>query len=285
VVVLLPALGVIAAIILLWGRGVGPVDLGLLVGMYTATMLGVGVGLHRYFAHHSFQTNRPVRLLLAVLGSMAAQGPIYYWVAIHRSHHAHSDRVGDPHSPNFGYGEGVRELLRGFWHSHIGWMFSHEVVDWPRYITDLLRDRDLFTINRLYFAWVFLGLLIPTVLGGVLSGSLIGALTGFVWGGLARTFLVHHATWSLGSISHLYGRSPFPTRDQSTNNFWTALPTFGESWHNNHHAFPSSAYHGLKWWQIDLNAYVIRGMVLLGLAWSVKAPTDRMIREALKNRS
>jgi stearoyl-CoA desaturase (delta-9 desaturase) len=280
VVILLPVLGFGAALVLLWGHGVGPVDLGLLAGMYTLTMLGVGVGLHRHFAHASFQTSRPLRALLAILGSMAAQGPLFYWVAVHRRHHAHSDEAGDPHSPNFGYGPGVRGLFLGLWHAHIGWMFTHDHADWPRYAVDLLRDSTLLAINRLYFAWILLGLAIPSVLGGVLTGTGMGVLTGFLWGGLVRVFLVHHASWSLGSISHVFGSSPFPTRDWSTNNAWTALPTFGESWHNNHHAFPYSALHGLAWWQVDVNGLVIRTLAALGLAWNVKFPSAQAIRQA-----
>jgi stearoyl-CoA desaturase (delta-9 desaturase) len=163
-------------------------------------------------------------------------------------------------------------------------MFKFETCNLNRYIADLLRDRLLFAINRLYLAWVLLGLAIPAVLGGLLTGTWMGSLTGFLWGGLARIFLVHHAAWSLVSISHLFGSSPYSTRDHSTNNIWTSLPTFGESWHNNHHAFPYSAYHGLSWWQIDLNGLCIRVLSVLGLAWDVKIPTPRMISDAL-NRS
>jgi stearoyl-CoA desaturase (delta-9 desaturase) len=283
VVVLLPVAGLVAALALLWGRGIGPAELGLLVGMYTLTMLGVGVGLHRYFAHGSFRTSRALRALLAILGSMAAQGPPFYWVAVHRRHHSHSDRPGDPHSPNLGHGEGVLGLLRGLWHAHIGWMFSHDNADWPRYTADLVRDPDLLVINRLYFAWVLLGLAIPAALGGMLAGSWAGAFHGFLWGGLVRVFFVHHASWSLGSISHVFGSSPFPTRDGSTNNAWTALPTFGESWHNNHHAFPSSAFHGLAWWQVDVNGLVIRALAALGLVWDVKAPSPYAILKAQRS--
>jgi stearoyl-CoA desaturase (delta-9 desaturase) len=211
---------------------------------------------------------------------MAAQGPLYYWVAIHRRHHAHNDEPGDPHSPHLDQPGGMRGLASGFWHSHIGWMFSHDATNWPRYIHDLLRDRMLFTISRLYFFWVFLGLLIPTAIGGLLTESWQGALTGFLWGGLVRIFLVHHAAWSLGSVSHLFGYQEFDTKDHSTIYWVTALPTFGESWHNNHHAFPYSATHGLRWWQFDVNATFIRCLSLCGLVWGVKKPTPDAVARA-----
>ena len=279
-VVVLPFLGALVATWLVIQGRVHRLDIGLLVGMYTITMLGVGVGLHRHFSHGSFKTSRTLQTLLAVLGSMSAQGPLYFWVSIHRRHHAHSDAPGDPHSPNLGFGEGMRESLRGLWHSHTGWMFDDEMADWVRYVPDLLRDRWLFRINRLYFVWVLLGLAIPAILGGLLSRSWAGFSTGFLWGGLVRIFLVHHVSWSLGSISHMFGTSPFPTRDHSTNNIWTALPTFGESWHNNHHAFPYSAFHGLRWWQIDINGLTILALTRVGLAWDIKFPSERKILEA-----
>lgn len=285
VVVILPMLGVLVAIGLIMQGRVSFLDLGLLIGMYTFTMLGVGVGLHRYFSHGSFKTSQPLRTLLAVLGSMAAQGPVYFWVSIHRRHHAHSDAPGDPHSPNLGFGEGMRESVRGLWHAHTGWMFDDEMADWVRYVPDLLRDRRLFQINQLYFTWVLLGLAIPAILGGVITRSWAGFASGFLWGGLVRIFLVHHASWSLGSISHMFGTSPFPTRDHSTNNIWTAVPTFGESWHNNHHAFPYSAFHGLRWWQIDINGLTILALARASLAWDLKTPSERNILEASSRRS
>jgi len=279
VVVVTPFLGFIAAILLLWGHLIGGVELGILVGMYALTTIGIGVGFHRLFSHQSFQTNTAVGAMLAILGSMAAQGPVLFWAAIHRRHHAYSDRPGDPHSPHF-HGEGILGMFRGLWHAHTGWLFVHEITDWSHWIPDLLRDRVLFKINQLYFVWVFVGLLIPAILGGVLTGTWMGAFYGLLWGGLVRIFLLHHATWSVNSITHFYGGRPFCTRDESRNNLFVALVAFGEGWHNNHHAFPNSAKHGLKWWQIDINAWVIRTLEMLGLAWDVKVPTARMMREA-----
>jgi stearoyl-CoA desaturase (delta-9 desaturase) len=279
-VVTLPLLGLLAATVLLWGRGVGPVDVGLLAVMYFVTSIGIGIGYHRLISHGAFRTARPVRAVLVVFGSMAAQGPVFFWAAIHRRHHAHSDRPGDPHSPHLDRGEGISGLLRGLWHAHTGWLFNHEVTDLGRYCPDLFRDRALYRINRLYFVWVLLGLAIPAALGLALTGSWWGAVTGFVWGGLVRVFFVHHVTWAVNSICHVYGTTPFRSRDESRNNAWLALPSFGESWHNNHHAFPSSAFHGLIWWEIDLNSWIIRGLAAAGLAWDLKAPTGRMIQEA-----
>jgi len=279
--VVLPFLGFLVSVVLLWQRAFGPVDLFLLVLFYALTTLGVGVGFHRLYAHRGFQTSTPVRVILAVLGSMAAEGPILFWVAVHRRHHTYSDRQGDPHSPHL-HGEGAWNALRGFWHSHSGWMFRPELTGWAYYVPDLLRDRLLFQINRLYFLWLSLSLLLPTVLGGLLTFSWRGALLGFVWGGLVRIFLVHHTTWSINSICHIYGSRPFRNRDLSSNNFWMALLSFGEGWHNNHHAFPTSVMHGLKWWQIDISGYVIQMLRGTGLAWDVKIPSSKMIAEARK---
>jgi stearoyl-CoA desaturase (delta-9 desaturase) len=282
-VVITPFLGFIAAIVLFWDYALGPVALGLLISMYAATIIGIGVGFHRLFSHRAFKTNGVVRVILAILGSMAAQGPVLFWAATHRRHHAYSDQPGDPHSPHL-HGDGISGLFRGLWHAHTGWLFVHEVTDWTHYIPDLLRDTILFKVNQLYFVWVFLGLLIPTILGGILTGTWVGAFQGFLWGGLVRTFLVHHITWSVNSITHVCGTRPFHSRDQSRNNILIALLAFGEGWHNNHHAFPSSARHGLEWWQIDWNGCVIRILEMIGLAWDVKVPTAHTLAESRRSR-
>jgi stearoyl-CoA desaturase (Delta-9 desaturase) len=280
-VVIIPFLGLVAAIALLWGLGIGWLELGLLAGMYTVGIVGIGVGFHRHFSHGSFQTTPVIRWTLAVMGSMAGQGPVLYWAAIHRRHHSCSDQPGDPHSPHL-HNAGVGGWLRGFWHSHTGWLFHHEITDWGRYIIDLLRDPVLFRINRLYFVWVFLGLLIPAAIGGAVTGTWMGAFLGFLWGGLVRICLGHHTTWSVNSLCHLFGSRPYRSNDESRNNFLIALPAFGEGWHNNHHAFPYSAYHGLEWYQIDWNGLCIRVLKLLGLAWNVKVPSARALEEARK---
>ncbi|HEX3657993.1 MAG TPA: acyl-CoA desaturase [Pirellulales bacterium] len=269
VMVIAPVLGVVLAIIMLWGRGVDGLDVMLLVGMYVATVLGVEVGLHRHFSHRAFQTFPWMRAGLGVFGSMAAQGPVLFWASVHRRHHAYSDREGDPHSPR-AQGAGWRGRLRGLWHGHLGWLFQFEVTDLAAYAPDLLRDRLVFNLSYLYPIWVLLGLLLPAVLGGVISGSWVGAATGCLWGGLVRVFLVHHATWSVNSLCHTFGSRPFRTRDQSTNNPWLMLSSLGGSWHNNHHAFPHAALNSLRWWQLDPSGWLIQLLRAVGLVWDVR---------------
>ena len=278
-VVVIPFLGFVVAMILAWKYGINRVEVGILISMYTAIMIGVTVGFHRYFAHRAFQAHRVLRIILAILGSMAAQGPILFWVASHRRHHTYSDQPGDPHSPHL-YGKGIGNLFRGLWHAHIGWMFSDKIANSLYYAPDLLRDPTLFRINQRYFVWVSLGLVIPAVLGGILMGTWTGIFQGFLWGGLVRIFLVNQACWAVGSIGHTFGSRPFNTHDYSANNFWVALIAFGEGLQNNHHAFPSSAKHGLRWWEPDLSAWILRILEMVGLAWDVKIPTPRMIAEA-----
>jgi len=274
--VLAPFVGLVVAVTFLWGRGVTWVEVSLLLGMYTLCGLGVTVGYHRLFTHRSFETFRPIKLLLAVFGSMSVQGPLLRWVAIHRRHHQHSDRPDDPHSPHH-YGAGVRAVIAGFWHAHVGWIFAKDYPSLSRYVRDLQTDRLLRAISRSFGIWVFLGLLIPTVLGGLLTGTWTGALLGFLWGGLARIFFGHHITWSINSICHLWGRRPFQGDDESRNNLVFGILAFGEGWHNNHHAFPNSARHGLRWWEIDLSYLVIYALKLLRLAWRVRVPTSQAL--------
>jgi len=271
IAVLVPFLGLVAAITLLWGRGVSWVELSLLLGMYVLTGLGITVGYHRLFTHRSFETHAVVKFILAALGSMAFQGPLLDWVALHRLHHQHSDAPGDPHTPNH-QGRGFLGLLRGFWHAHLGWFLTLGPHNLSRYVQDLRQSRAVRVASALFPLWVALGLLIPAGLGGLLTGTWMGALFGLVWGGLARICLVHHVTWSVNSVCHLWGGRPFPGADHSRNNFVFGVLAFGEGWHNNHHAFPTSARHGLWWWQIDMSYWVIRGLALVGLAWKVKLP-------------
>jgi stearoyl-CoA desaturase (Delta-9 desaturase) len=275
-VVVVPFAGLVAAAALLWGWGFSWVELGLLLGMYLLTGLGITVGFHRLFAHRSLQTGRVLRFALAALGSMAAQGPLLRWVALHRRHHQHSDRPGDPHSPH-DHGRGLLGLLRGLWHAHLGWVFQPDPPNLARYAEDLRRDGVARLASALFLGWVALGLLLPALLGGLLTGTWAGALLGLLWGGLARIFLVHHVTWSVNSVCHLWGRQPFPGRDQSRNNLLFGILALGEGWHNNHHAFPTSARHGLRWWQFDLSYYVIRALALLGLAWEVRVPARQLV--------
>jgi stearoyl-CoA desaturase (delta-9 desaturase) len=274
--VVVPFLGLIAAVSLAWGRGLSWVEVSLLLGMYAAAGLGVTLGYHRLFTHRSFETVWPVKFILAVLGSMSVQGPLLRWVAVHRRHHEHSDGVEDPHSPH-GSGGGVRGVIVGFFHAHIGWMFTPHYPNLHRYVRDLQADKLVRRVSRLWPLWAALGLLIPAVLGGLLTATWTGALLGLVWGGLVRIFLGHHVTWSINSVCHLWGRRPFKGRDESRNNLMFGILALGEGWHNNHHAFPSSARHGLRWWELDLSYLVIYVLKLLGLAWRVRVPTSMAI--------
>jgi stearoyl-CoA desaturase (delta-9 desaturase) len=274
--VVLPLAGFLAAIILLWGYGFGWLYGGLLLAMYIITGIGITVGYHRYFTHRSFQTPRIIQAMLAISGSMALEGPVLKWVAMHRRHHQHSDRDGDPHSPHE-HGDGVRGVLLGMWHAHVGWIFKANPRNLLRYIPDLSGDRLVRAMSRLWVLWAVLGALIPAVLGGLITMTWTGALLGFLWGGLARIFLVHHVTWSVNSVCHIWGSRPFRSNDHSRNNVVFGILAFGEGWHNNHHAFPASARHGLRWWEIDVSYWIIRALQAAGLAWDVKVPDrDRM---------
>jgi stearoyl-CoA desaturase (delta-9 desaturase) len=274
--VVVPFIALLAAPLLLWGWGFGWVDFGLLLGMYLLTALGITVGFHRLFTHKSFETNCVVRFILATLGSMAAQGSVLKWAAIHRRHHQHSDSPDDPHSPHQ-RGRGLWGLIHGFWHAHLGWVFRPDPADLDRYVKDLRQYASLRVASAMFPLWIVLGLLIPALLGGLLTGHWSGVLLGFVWGGLVRVFLVHHVTWSVNSICHLWGSRPYPEKDHSRNNLVFGVLALGEGWHNNHHAFPTSARHGLRWWQIDISYYFIRLLALLGLAWKVRLPANRLI--------
>ena len=274
--VLIPSLGTAIAIGSLDIIGCNTPILIMMVIFYSLTMLGITVGYHRYFSHSSFRALSFVQAGLLILGSMAVQGPVIYWVSNHRRHHQFCEQTGDPHSPHT-HGNQLLGQLQGFWHAHVGWMFNREVTNASLFAKDLIRDPFIAKINQRYWWWVLLGLLMPTILGGLLLGSWIGAIQGFLWGGLVRIFLVHHAIWSINSITHLWGNRPFSTGEQSANNCWLAIPTLGENWHHNHHAFPQSAYVGLEWWQIDMSGWVIRGLKRLGWVWDVKRPTDAMI--------
>jgi stearoyl-CoA desaturase (delta-9 desaturase) len=282
--VVLPFAAFIAAIVLLWNSAVSPTDLGILAVMYVVTGLGVTVGFHRLLTHRSFAVPKPLEYTFAILGSMAVQGPVMSWVADHRKHHAHADEEGDPHSPHVGHGDGIGGVLRGLWHAHTGWLFSTQGRASARqYAKDLYEDRGMRAINRRFPYLVLLSLLIPALAGWAITGTLMGALTGYLWGGLVRIFLVHHITWSVNSVCHFLGTRRFETEDHSTNVAWLSLPSFGESWHHNHHAFPRSASHGLRRWEalLDPSALVIAGLEKVGLARNVVriAPERQAQRE------
>jgi stearoyl-CoA desaturase (delta-9 desaturase) len=258
------------AIWLAWGGTLHWQDAVVLGVSYTLTIAGVTVGYHRLFTHRSFKTSRPLRALFAVLGSAAVEGPVIEWVSTHRKHHAFTDIPGDPHSPHTDHGVGWRGAVRGLFHAHVGWMFRGvDRANPTRYAKDLLADPVIRMVDRTFLLWVLLGLAFPFGLGVALTGSIIGGLTGLLWGGAVRILFLHHVTFSINSLCHFFGRQRFSTGDQSRNLAWLALPTFGEAWHNNHHAFPTSAHHGLSRWQLDPGGWLINALERLGLAWDV----------------
>jgi stearoyl-CoA desaturase (Delta-9 desaturase) len=273
--VVVPFAATLAAIVLLWNDLVGPTDLAIAAVMYLFTAVGITVGFHRLLTHRSFQTPKPLEYIFAILGSMAVQGPVISWVADHRKHHAHTDEEGDPHSPHVGHADGVKGVFSGLWHAHAGWLMSDQGrADWKKYARDLYEDEGMRTINRHFVTLVLVGLALPAAAGFLISGTLAGALTGLLWGGLVRIFFVHHVTWSVNSVCHFFGSRRFDTDDHSTNVFWLALPSLGESWHHNHHAFPRSAKHGLRRGEIDPSAAIITGLEKLGLAHNVVRISD-----------
>jgi stearoyl-CoA desaturase (delta-9 desaturase) len=266
----LPVVGLAVAVALLWNHGVGVTALAILAVGYVLTGLGVTVGYHRLFTHRAFETFPAVRYLLAVLGQMGVEGDVVTWVADHRKHHQFSDRTGDPHSPHADFGDGALEALKGLWHAHTGWIFSAAGrADSSRYAKDLVRDRGLRVIAKLFVPTVLVSLALPGVVGWVLIGGWYGFISGVVWGGAVRIFLLHHVTWSINSICHFWGRRRFDSRDESRNVWWLSWLSFGESWHNNHHAFPTSAFHGLRGFEIDPGGWVIWTLEKCGLAWRV----------------
>ncbi len=275
--VVVPFLGVLVAVVLLWNRAVDGIDLAILGVMYLLTGVGVTVGFHRCLTHRAFQTYGWLERTFAVMGSLSAQGSVMDWVADHRKHHAHTDKEGDPHSPHVGHGSG----LRGLWHAHTGWLFETQgQSDWQRYARDLYDDPRMRRIGRRFPLLVVVSLAVPTAAGFVLHGfTLTGALRGLLWGGLVRIFLVHHVTWSVNSVCHYFGRRRFDIEDRSTNVAWLSLVSLGESWHHNHHAFPRSAYHGLRWWEIDVSGMIISLLERLGLAWNVIRITPERQRQ------
>ena len=268
--IVFPLVGLAVAVTLLWNRMVGFTELGILGVGYLLTGVGVTVGFHRLFTHRSFQTFRVVRYTFAVLGEMAVEGDVLAWGADHRTHHRFSDREGDPHSPHVGFGEGVIEELKGLWHAHTGWLFSAAGrADREKYAKDLVADRGLRVIARLFLPVVIASLLLPAIAGWLLLGGVYGFVAGLVWGGAVRILLLHHVTFSINSICHFWGRRRFVSSDESRNVWWLSWLSFGESWHNNHHAFPSSAFHGLRAREIDPGGWVIWLLERMGLAWHV----------------
>jgi stearoyl-CoA desaturase (Delta-9 desaturase) len=278
VAVVVPPLGVAAAVGLLWNAAFHTGDLAIMGGMYVVCAFGTTIGFHRYFTHRSFEARAPIKALLAILGCMTMQGPLTQWVTDHRKHHALSDVEGDPHSPHAGHGDGVLGTLKGFVHAHVGWMFTSMGMEQGRlYGKDLYEDRMVRLIDRLYLVWVVATLGIPFGIGYLIGGVGYG-VEGLLWGGLVRIFLYQHATFSVNSICHMFGRRDYRSRDESRNNWLVAMLVFGEGWHNNHHAFPASARHGLHRFQVDISWWVIRGLEKLKLVWNVRLPTEAQMR-------
>ncbi len=269
-ITVLPFLGLGVAVWQLWGGALNWSDVIVFAIVYVGTTLGITVGFHRMLTHRSFQTHPWLRGTIAAIGSAAIEGPVISWVADHRKHHAFSDAEGDPHSPHVDHGHGLGGALRGLFHAHVGWLFKHDQRALKtRYAKDLIEDPVIAFVNRTFFLWVAVGLLVPFLLGWAIVGSLSAGLTGLLWGGLVRMLVLHHVTYSINSLCHFFGRQDYDSGDQSRNLAWLAPLSMGESWHNNHHAFPTSAAHGLRWWQVDVSALVIRGLERVGLVWEV----------------
>src|SRR3954470_24034946 len=276
--VLLPMLALIAAVPLAWGWGLSWLDAGLAVGFYFLSGFGITAGFHRYFTHRAFKANRGLRNALAIAGSLALQGDVLTWVADHRRHHAFTDKEGDPHSPWL-FGTTPAAVARGFCHAHFGWMLRPNRTNPARFAPDLLADPDIARINRQFPFWTAVSLVAPAVLGGLLTWSWWGALTAFFWAGLVRIALVHHVTWSINSICHVVGERPFKSRDRSGNVWWLAIPSFGESWHNLHHADPTCARHGVLRGQIDTSARIIWLMEKVGWVTAVRWPVKERLEQ------
>ncbi len=281
--VIAPMLALLVAVPVAWGWGVGWHDLALLGAFYLLGCLGITVGYHRHFTHKSFKARPWLRVMMAISGSLAVQGSVIHWVADHRRHHAYSDKEGDPHSPWL-FGTSPLAVAKGFWHSHMGWLFDRDETNAQRFVPDLLADRAIRRVDR-NFAWlVTASLLLPAVLGGLITWSWVGVITGFFWGGLVRLAVLHHVTWSINSICHMLGNQPFASRDRSRN-FWPrALLSMGESWHNLHHADPTCARHGVLRGQIDISARLIWIFERFGWVHEVRWPTSQRLAKITSSR-
>ena len=282
ILTILPPAAVIAAIVSLWGTGITRTDFGIMIGFYVFTGLGITLGYHRLFTHRSFRAVKPLRVVLAIAGSMAVEGSVIAWVATHRRHHAYADQHGDPHSPHLAQAGGLRGVILGLAHAHMGWLFSSEHSDQGEWAPDLLGERAIARVDRSFGALTLATFLLPALLGLVLTGSWVGMITAFLWGSLVRVAFLHHVTWSINSICHFYGREAYQARDESRNVWPLSIPSFGESWHNNHHAFPWSARLGLRSWQIDPGWYVLRALSWVKAVKNLKVPTRAQMLAKLK---
>lgn len=284
VFVVVPLLAVLLAIPVAWGGWLSWVDVILAVAFYAITAIGITVGYHRYFTHGSFKAGRGVKIALGIMGSMALQGSVAQWVADHRKHHKFSDEVGDPHSP-WRYGTSTGAVAKGLYYAHVGWLFDESQSPISKYAPDIQNDADLRAISRWFPAIVVGTLLLPAVLGGLITWSWMGALTAFFWATLIRVALVHHVTWSVNSICHVFGTRPFESRDQSTNVWWLAIPALGENWHSLHHAEPTAARHGVLKGQLDISALLIRSLERMSLVRDVRWPKPERVVAKLKDPS
>jgi stearoyl-CoA desaturase (delta-9 desaturase) len=277
VFIVLPFLALLAAVPMAWGAGLlGWSDVIIGAIMYVITCLGITIGFHRYFTHGSFKAKRPLKIALAIAGSLALEMTVVDWVATHRRHHKYSDLEGDPHSP-WAYGDDWKGLTKGLWFAHTGWLFSRTRTNRSKYAPDLLADKDITRIHHLFPALVAVSLLAPPLVGGLVTWSWAGAATAFFWGTLVRIALLHHVTWCINSVCHVWGENPFQTRDHSRNVWWLAIPSAGESWHNLHHSIPTSARHGALKGQIDISARIIRWFELAGWAYDVRWPSEERL--------
>ena len=281
--ILLPFVGLVLAVVLLWDNMVGPQPLAIAAVMYLISGFGITVGFHRLFAHRAFVAKPPVRFGLAAAGTMAMMGPPVRWVTNHRKHHAYSDEEGDPHSPHLTGKTGFRGAVAGLYHAHLGWIFTGGRAAKERYARDLMQDPIVMFVDRTAGVWVALGFALPFGAGLALGGTLEAALIALLWGGPVRVFFGHHLTFSINSLCHFTGRRRFDTDDESRNLVWLAPLSLGEAWHNNHHAFPTSAFHGLRRSDIDPGGWLITGFERLGLASDVKRPSPERQREKLRD--
>ena len=279
ILTVLPLAGFAFAVVSFWGGGLSLLNAGIGIFFYYFTGLGVTIGFHRLFTHQSFVARRPLKIALAIAGSMSVQGAIIDWVATHRRHHAFSDKDGDPHSPHLDDDETIKGTIRGLWHAHIGWMRKPELTDNERWAKDLVADEDIMRIHKRFGTLTVLSFALPAILGGLITWSFEGFVTAFLWASLARIFVLHHVTWSINSICHFFGNRPFRSNDRSTNNWLLSIISFGESWHNGHHAFPTSAVHGLGRGQIDLTGGMIRLFEKMKLASRVKLVTPKQLAQ------
>ena len=276
--VALPLGALALAVTIFWNHGIGWLDLGLALGMYVITGLGLSVGFHRLFSHRSFVPARWLKVTLAIAGTMGVEGSVTSWVSQHRRHHTYTDRPGDPHSPSPS-GPGLTNQIRGLLHAHVGWLFVQNEVNSERWSKDLESDPDLVFVSRTVVLWTVLSFALPTAIGWMATGTIWGAFLAGLWGGVVRVAVLHHVTWGTNSLCHTFGKQPYGSRDRSTNFAPLAILSFGDAWHNAHHAFPRSARHGVDSGQLDISAEVIKMFERLGWAtkvhWTGRAVIER----------